>query len=119
MSQLAWLWDVSLNHIDALFKLGSPYGLPALLGALVCSILYYVHRRMSQGRAISVVDFIHAIFPARILWHPSTRLDMRFWIVNGLVITSMYSLLSIGGLTCRDGIIALLSKGFGEHAPLV
>jgi sterol desaturase/sphingolipid hydroxylase (fatty acid hydroxylase superfamily) len=119
MSQLAWLWDVSLNHIDALFKLGSPYGLPALMGALVCSIIYYVHRRKSQGRAMGVKDFLHAIFPARILWHPSTLLDMRFWIVNGLLITSMYSLLSIGGLTCRDGVLALLTKGFGEHAPLV
>jgi len=119
MSQLAWLWDVSLNHIHGIFSLGSPYGLPALTGAFVCSILFYLHRRSQQGRAIGVRDFFHAIFPARIVGHPSTLLDIRFWIVNGLIITSAYSLLSIGGLTCRDAVLTVLTRGFGEHAPLL
>ncbi len=118
MSQHYWLWSAVVGQIHSTFQNGSPYGAPALLGALLFTIGYYLHRRLARGQPISVGDFLRSIFPARILWHPSSRVDMRMWMLNGLVLASAYGWLAVSGFGCRDLTVSALSKVFGVHAPL-
>ena len=101
------------------FGPGSPYGAPALLGALVFAALYYVRRRRSRGRPMSLRAFLRSIFAKRIIMHPSSLLDLRMWAINALVLTTAYGMLAVGGLTFRDLVAGALTQGFGAHAPLV
>lgn len=101
-----------------LFSAGAPYGAPALLGALAVAGIYFVHRRRSQGREASLKDFFQMMFSQRLLWHPSTRLDMRLWIINGIILGSAYTWLAISALFCRAFAHAGLTSVLGAHAPL-
>ena len=103
----------------ATFGPGSPYGAPALLGALVFAAQYYVRRRRSRGRPVSVGAFLRTIFARRIILHPSSQLDLRMWAINALVLTTSYGLLAVGGLTFRDLVLSGLTDAFGAHPPLV
>jgi len=103
----------------ATFGPGSPYGAPALLGALVVAALYYVRRRRARGRPIRLRGLLRSIFAPRILRHPSSRLDLAMWTINALALTSAYGLLAVGGLTFRDLVSGGLTHALGAHAPLV
>ena len=102
----------------ATFGPGSPYGAPALLGALAFAAFYYVKRRRARGRPISVRAFLRSIFAPRIILHPSSRLDLRMWAINALVLTTAYGMLAVGGLTFRDLVAGGLTNAFGAHAAL-
>ena len=117
MLDLIGLGRTLTQQILATFQLGSPYGGPALLGALVFAFAFYVVHRRRRGQAIGVTDFLRTIFPARIMSHPSTWLDMRMWFLNALIFASGYSLLAIHGLACRDVTIRILTAVLGPHAP--
>ena len=101
----------------ATFGPGSPYGAPALLGALVFAAIYYVRRRRARGRPMSLRAFLRSIFAKRILLHPSSLLDLRMWTINALVLTTAYGMLAVGGLTFRDLVSGGLTHAFGAHAP--
>lgn len=131
-NRYAWLSKGVRNMLDliglgrslsqqllATFNPNSPYGAPALLGALIFAIAFYVVHRRRRGQAVSAPDFFRTIFPARIVAHPSTWLDMRMWIINALVLASAYSLLAISGIACRNVTVDVLTKLLGAHAPTV
>jgi sterol desaturase/sphingolipid hydroxylase (fatty acid hydroxylase superfamily) len=101
------------------FGPGSPYGAPALLGALAFAALYYVRRRRARGRKVNFRAFVRSIFAKRIILHPSSRLDFRLWAINALVLTTAYGMLAVGGLTFRDLVAGGLTQVFGAHAPLI
>jgi sterol desaturase/sphingolipid hydroxylase (fatty acid hydroxylase superfamily) len=117
MAFLEWLWSGVLDRLALTFGPMAAYGAPALAGALLVSIAYYVVRRRSRGRPVSARGFVRSIFAARILWNPSSRVDMRLWVLNGLVLASGYAILAIGNLFCRDAAVAALSRAFGPHQP--
>ena len=45
------------------------------------------------------------IFAARILWNPSSRVDMRMWVLNGLALASGYGFLAVGNVFCKDAVV--------------
>jgi hypothetical protein len=90
MDYFVWARDLILGHLQSVFNIGQPYGPIALGGALLFTVLFYVDARKKSGRRMSVADFFRSIFPARIVWHPSSRLDVRLWIDNTLVIASAF-----------------------------
>jgi len=119
MQQAMWLWGAVEDRFRAVFDNGAPYGPIALLGAFAFAALFYIDRRRSRGRRMSLAGFIRSIFPARIVWHPSSRLDMRLWILNVLVFASGYAMLAVGTLFWRDAMLAGLTSLFGAHEPMV
>ncbi len=113
MNLFAWVWTAILGQLQSVFNVDSPTGPVALGGALVFCALFYVEARRKRGRKISIDGFFTSVFPSRILWHASSRLDMRLWVVNTLVFASAYSMLAIGSLLWRNATLALLELAFG------
>ncbi|MGD0721135.1 MAG: sterol desaturase family protein [Roseiarcus sp.] len=106
-----------VDRLHSVFGAGSPYGPIALTGALVFSLLFYVDARRKRGRRMSAVGFLRSVFPRRIVLHPSSRLDLRLWIVNTIVFASAYGLLAVGSVLWRDATLNLLTTAFGRHEP--
>ncbi len=119
MDFIAWAWITVLGRLQTVFNVDSPYGPVALGGALVFAALFYVDARRKRGRRVSVAGFLKTIFPARVIWHPSSRLDLRLWIANTLVFASAYAMLAIGGFLWRGATVGLLERAFGAHDPAV
>lgn len=117
MPGLFVIWTSLENAILETFRPSSPYGAPALAGALLFSTLYYVGRRQARGRRASVRGFARSIFAKRIILHPSSRVDMRMWALNAIVFGSAYAALGLGLFFWRDVIVAGLTRGFGAPAP--
>jgi sterol desaturase/sphingolipid hydroxylase (fatty acid hydroxylase superfamily) len=99
------------------FSPGSAYGAPALIGALALCALYYAERRRARGRRLSLKGFARSVFPKRILLHPSSLVDMRLWVLNGVAFASAYGMLGLGLIFWRDQVVAGLNHGWGAHAP--
>jgi sterol desaturase/sphingolipid hydroxylase (fatty acid hydroxylase superfamily) len=114
---LAWLWSAALDRLDLTFGATAAYGPPALGGALACSFAYYFWRRRSRGRPISARGFIRSIFPRRIVWSASSRIDMTMWALNGLALAGGYGYLAVGNVFCRDATLAALDTGLGARQP--
>jgi sterol desaturase/sphingolipid hydroxylase (fatty acid hydroxylase superfamily) len=113
MDFIAWAWDLILGRLQSVFGAGSPYGPVALGGALVFVALFYVDARRKRGRPISLQGFFKSVFPSRLIWHPSSRLDMRLWIANTLVFASASGMLAIGSVLWRDATLSVLAGALG------
>ena len=105
------------DRLGELFGVGSPYGPACLGGALLFSFLFYADRRRVRRKRISVRGFVRSIFPARIIMHPSSLLDMRIWILNALVLASTYGLMAVSSVFWRGEVAGLLVWALGSHEP--
>jgi sterol desaturase/sphingolipid hydroxylase (fatty acid hydroxylase superfamily) len=119
MQLLVSIWALVQDRYHTVFNNGAPYGPVFMLGALAMTVLFYVDKRRARGRRLSVSGFIRTIFPARIVWHPSSRLDMRLWCFNTLLFASGYGTLALGALFWRDATVASLTTLLGAHEPTV
>jgi sterol desaturase/sphingolipid hydroxylase (fatty acid hydroxylase superfamily) len=113
----AAIWAALQSAVVEPFRPGSAYGAPTLIGALAISALYYAGRRRVRGRRLSLKGFARSIFPRRILLHPSSLVDVRLWILNGVALASAYGMLGLGLFFWRDQVVAGLTHGWGAHAP--
>jgi sterol desaturase/sphingolipid hydroxylase (fatty acid hydroxylase superfamily) len=104
--------------LRGVFGPSAPYGPPAILGALALTALSYLGLKRAHGRAPTLRGFRRAIFPRRVVLHPSTRVDLRLWLVNGLILASTYGMLSLGLFAWRDVFDGALGWAFGRPAPL-
>jgi sterol desaturase/sphingolipid hydroxylase (fatty acid hydroxylase superfamily) len=117
MSDSAAIWAALQGSVLEPFRPGSAYGAPALVGALAISALYYVDRRRKRGRSVSARGFARSIFAKGILLHPSSLVDMRLWLLNGVAFASAYSMLGLGLIFWRDEVVASLTHAWGAHPP--
>lgn len=117
MDFIAWAGIWVLGRLQSVFDVNAPYGPIALGGALAFTVLFYIDARQKRGRRISVVSFFKSIFPARIIWHPSSRLDVRLWIANTIVFASAYGMFAVGSLLWRNATTSLMTSVFGLHEP--
>ena len=74
-------------------------------------------RRRSRGRPVSVRGFLRTIFAGRIVWNPSSIVDIEMWALNGLVLAGGYGYLAFGNVFCRDATLAGLDAAFGARPP--
>ena len=111
------IWTPLKSAVLDTFGPYSPYGAPALGGALLFSALYYIGCRKSRARRISARGFVRTIFARRVILHPSSLIDLRLWALNGIVFASAYGLLGLGLFFWRDRIDSALIGVFGAHAP--
>jgi len=117
MRAFAAIWTSLESAVVGAFGPSAAYGAPALLGALAFAALYYVGERCARGRRVSVRGFVRSIFPQRIVLHPSARVDLRLWLMNGVVLASAYGMLSGGLFFWRDSVDASLAYAFGPRPP--
>ena len=118
MAFASWLWKAVDDQFDLTFGAPAPYGAPALAGALACSLAYYLWRRRSRGRPVQRARLHpHHLRPPGSVWSPSSIVDMRMWVVNGLVLAVGYGSLAFGDVFCRDATLAGLNAVFGALAP--
>ena len=117
MSASAAIWTSLGTAIVGPFGLSSAYGAPALFGALAFAGLYYVGQRRARRRAPTLRGFVRSIFPRRIVLHPSSLVDIRLWLMNGVVLASAYGMLSGGLFFWRDAFDAALTHAFGPRPP--
>ena len=115
MPGLNAIWTPLESAVRDTFSPYSPYGVPALGGALLFSALYYVSCRQSQERRVSARGFVRTIFARRVLLHPSSLVDLRLWLLNGIVFASAYGLVAFGLFFWRDRIDSTLVGVFGAH----
>jgi len=118
MEALRSLFAVCASHVMGTFAPTSPYGAPSLVGALLFALAWFAWRRRKQRRATSVRAFVRAMFPRRILLHPSSWVDLGLWTLNTIVFASGYVLLALGAFFWRDRAISALTSVFGAHGPL-
>ena len=118
MRALAAIWTWLGDALVGTFGPSAAYGAPALVGALAFASLYYVGERRARGRRPSVRGFVRAIFPRRVVLHPSARVDLRLWLMNGVVLGSAYGMLSGGLFFWRDAVDAALMHAFGPRTPI-
>lgn len=117
MRAFAAIWTSLESAVFATFALSSAYGAPALLGAMAFAALYYVGERRARGRTPSLRGFVRSIFPRRIVLHPSSRVDIRLWLINAIALASAYGMLSGGLFFWRDAVGAGLGHAFGPRPP--
>ena len=117
MQALRWLWRAGSAEVAGVFGPASPYGAPALCGALLFALGWFVWRRRARGREATLKTFARAMFPRRIWLHPSSLVDMRLWALNTLVFASGYAWLVVGSFFWRDRTLGLLGAPLALHAP--
>jgi sterol desaturase/sphingolipid hydroxylase (fatty acid hydroxylase superfamily) len=76
------------DMMDRHFSIASPSSLQTYLGALVLLALLFVVRRRALG--VSFRGFWRAVFPAKILNHRSTKVDMLHYAFNAVLLSAAY-----------------------------
>ena len=112
------LWAALQARSTAMWSPGSPFSIASLLGALVVAACLFVGRRRKRRTRNGVRDFFKAVFPRHIMLHASTMMDLRMYVLNGLLFGSTYGLAVLASPYWRDGMLAMLTGVFGAHAPL-
>jgi sterol desaturase/sphingolipid hydroxylase (fatty acid hydroxylase superfamily) len=118
MEFLRWYLIQDLATFRQSVNVGGPFSLLTFAGALIFAALFYIDRRRSRGRAASLKGFVRSMLPDRVVFHPSTAVDLRMWIMNAFVLAAGYGMLAVGGLTWRNLTVAALTNALGAHAPL-
>ena len=83
------------------------YGAPAMAGALTCSrcllcLAAALARPADQRARVSCAPSS----PAGSFWNPSSIVDMKMWVLNGLALAGGYGYLAFGNVFCRDATLA-------------
>ena len=116
MDMLRSFLEGVLGRFLGAFSYNGPFGAPAMLGALAACALFYVGRRRARERRASLRGFIKAIFPRKVMLHRSTKLDLRLWGLNVLILLGVYGSFAFGETFWRDLTLGFLNGHFGAHA---
>jgi sterol desaturase/sphingolipid hydroxylase (fatty acid hydroxylase superfamily) len=115
-----WLRGFIIQDLAAFRQgvgVGGPFSLLSMTGALVCAWIAYAVRRRARGRKTNLRAFIRGMAPSWIVFNPSTRIDLKLWILNVFVLAAGYGMLAVAGVTWRNLTIGALTHVFGAHAP--
>jgi sterol desaturase/sphingolipid hydroxylase (fatty acid hydroxylase superfamily) len=99
------------------FAPGGPYGIPALACTLLFAWGVFAMRRRQRGRRADLRLFVRSLFPRKIVFHRSSLMDLRLWVINIAVLGVAYTWLAVSGLAVRNGAVSALTRALGEHAP--
>ena len=117
MPWLDLLANLVARRLTEVFNVGAPYGPACLGGGLLFAFLFYLDRRRGKRGRASLRGFVRTMFPARIVWHRSSRLDMRMWALNTLVLASTYGMVAVSSVIWSKQLSGLLVNAFGAHLP--
>ncbi len=114
---VARLVDVLTYPLTRLVSVDNALGLPWLLGGAVFILASILFVRRRSGRALPPLRvLVRFLFPKRVWWAPSSRLDYKLFVINSVVVIGGVDLLIIGPEVWRNGVKALLTAAFGPHA---
>ncbi len=118
MSLLETIIDATLEMIYLKnLRIESQTSIFSYIGALVTFFLIYVFLRQKSEPARSD-GFFKTAFPADILRHHSTRLDLRMFLVNSFVLSAAYGLAILSGEFWHGVMVQALGSAFGPPRPL-
>jgi len=100
-----------------LFSLGSHFSLTSLAAALVVSALFFVYQRRKRGRRIRLRTIMRALFPRRILAHPSNQADIGYLFFNVFVFSLAFGWAILSYQFITNSIIAGLVAVVGPVTP--
>jgi len=103
--------------VRLLFSLGSHFSLTSLGAALFFATAFYTFRRLRRGRRVRARTILRALFPKRIMRHPSNQADIGYLFFNVFVFGVVFGWSVLSYQAVSNGIIAALSSIFGAPAP--
>ena len=115
MEFLHRLVAVDFGYAMANFSVGGPYGVPSLLCTFLFAFAAFAYRRHRRGRRADLKLFIRSLFPRKILFHQSSFMDAKLWLLNVAVLGFAYFWLAVSGIKVRDATLAGLTHAFGAH----
>lgn len=90
----------------------SPISLVSLLIALVVGVVVILARRPARKRDVPLKVLMRALFPRRMLWSPSTRVDLAYTVygifVHGLIVAGAILSYRVVGLHVHETMNGLL-----------
>jgi sterol desaturase/sphingolipid hydroxylase (fatty acid hydroxylase superfamily) len=99
------------------FSLGSHFSFSSLGAALVVATAFYAFKRLRRGRKIRWKTLLRAVFPKRIVNHPSNYADVGYLFFNVFVFGVVFGWAVLTYQTLSNGIISALVGLFGQPSP--
>jgi len=100
--------------VTRLVSMDNALGLPWLIGGAGFILVSLALVRRRSGRAMPPLRvLIRFLFPKRVWWARSSRLDYRLFVINSVLVVGVIDLLIIGPEAWRHGVKALLTEAFG------
>ena len=118
MAFLDYLAGAFHSRLVSLVSLDSPFSLVSLTGSFAIMAWMFFRRRTAGRGSSRWRVFLRSAFPARILAHPSTRLDLWMFLANAVLLGGAYGLMVIASPFWKDLALAGMNSVFGARAPL-
>ena len=106
------------NQLSKLFfSLGSHFSFTSLGAALLIATAFYASKRIRRGRRIRLKTIWRALFPKRIITHPSNYADLGYLFFNVFVFGLVFGWAVLTYQTMTNGIIGVLIGALGQPSP--
>ena len=106
------------TKISALcFSLGSHFSFTSLGAALLVAIAFYAWKRLKRGRRVRLKTIWRALFPKRIVAHPSSYTDLGYMFFNVFVFGIVFGWAILTYQAVTNGIIGALVNAFAQPSP--
>jgi sterol desaturase/sphingolipid hydroxylase (fatty acid hydroxylase superfamily) len=103
------------NQLSKLFfSLGSHFSFSSLGAALLIATAFYAGKRITRGRRIRLKTIGRALFPKRIIAHPSNYADLGYLFFNVFVFGLVFGWAVLTYQTVTNSIIGALVGAFGQ-----
>jgi sterol desaturase/sphingolipid hydroxylase (fatty acid hydroxylase superfamily) len=114
---IMWGRDALFADFQRVFlSLGSVFSLASLACALLIALAFLVLQRRARGRRISFRLVRRFLFPRRLVWSPSTRSDIGFFLLNNTVSGVLFGWALISHNAIYGWMQTTLPATFGSHS---
>ena len=103
-----WLLAPFAQLFDPSYRMAHIY----LFSSLLVAIGAYLFEKTRRGQA-DQVSVLRWLLPARVLKHPSTQVDLAYYIINKVLIAAIYGSVAFTTPYVYQGTVALLEGLFG------
>ena len=110
------LMEALTYPLTRLVSVDNALGVPWLMGGagfILASILLV--RRRSRRALPPIRVLVRFLFPGRVWWAPSSRLDYKLFVINSVRVIGVIDLLIVGPEVWRHGVKGLLTAALGGH----
>ncbi len=118
MQHLSPSFDFLFDHIRRLlFGFGAQLSLTSLLCALIIAAGFFAWQRHKRGRRVRLRTLLRALFPRRMLRHPSNQADIGYLLFSVFVFGLVFGWAILSYQFVGNAIIAGLVALFGPATP--
>ena len=106
------------HHVyNIFFSIGSIFSVSSLACALLIAAGFISFRHLRKRGDLPLPVLRRALFPRRIVWHRSARLDLGYFIFNSFVYGSTFGLAGVSYQFLTNGLLQGLIAVIGPVAP--